>query len=267
MMYCFGELCTVFFLTVGGAAMFVLAVLIAEELIIDPESSAVGTDVLIFSYGKLFLAAAAAAIIIIIAVTPLSYGVGWYRIQQIRGVSVHARSIFSCYTSSGKLWQVLRLNSILIIKKLYIVLPLALIAAALFYLVGLAGNVVENVIVYYMLFFGALLVTFCLIVPALMLNVRYAAVPYLYVLGSDKTAAELIAESKRIMKGKGKYIAEVMFSLSWWLIPCLIIFPMIFIIPYIHMVYTAAINEIILDENIEEEHTDGSVNAEVPLTV
>lgn len=29
----------------------------------------------------------------------------------------------------------------------------------------------------------------------------------------------------------------------------------------------AAINEIILDEKIEEEHTDGPIDAEVPLTV
>ena len=91
-------------------------------------------------------------------------------------------------------------------------------------------------------------------------SVRFSAVPYLYALGPEKPIPKM-------MKGKEKYISEVMFSLSMWLLPCLIIFPMLFIIPYMQMVYAAAVNEIIIAESGAEKDSDGSFNVEIPVSV
>lgn len=256
-MYCFGELCTLFVLSVGGISVFVLACMIAAAVM----GRSSPTDLI------LILVSIAAFIILIVAATPLSYGAGWYRIQQIRGISVHARSIFSCYTSARKLWQVLRLNSILILKKLPVMIPAAIISAAMFYIAGVVDENTDGNAAYYIMFFAALLVTFIMLGLVSLYSVRYAAVPYLYALGPERPSSELISESKRIMKGQEKYLSEVMFSLSLWLLPCLTIFPMIFIVPYMQMVYTAVINEIITSGAEGKEEQGDVINVEAPLSV
>ena len=242
-MCCCGELCTIFFLTVGGFAMFILACIVSAVLL---AGGSFPTDDPDFPYMKLFLICTAVFILLLVAATPLFYGVCWYRIQQIQGNSVHARSIFSCYTSLKKLWSVFRLNSVLIVKKLYVIVPTAGISALGFYISGIVEHRTGKGAAYYSLFILAAAVTAGMLCLILVFNARYAAVPYLYVLEPGRSAAELISTSIQLMQGKKRYLSEVMLSLTGWLVPCLIIFPMIFIIPYIQMVYSAAINEIIM---------------------
>ena len=254
-MCCCGELCTIFFLTIGGISMFVLACIFAAENL-----SASGGESP-FPYGKLILICTAVFILLMTAATPLYYGVCWYRIQQVQGNSVHARSIFSCYTSIGKLWSVFRLNSILIIKKLYVLIPAAGISALCFYIAGIIENGASKGAEYYAALILASAITAGMLCAVLIFNSQYSAVPYLYVLEHGRSASERIGISRKLMQGKKRYLSEVMLSLTGWLVPCLIIFPMIFIVPYMQMVYTAAINEIILSrksEHGEEGNSDGS---------
>ncbi len=265
--YCCGELCMLFFLSVGGLSAFLLAAVMAAMLferygVVDLNSGYLSPAII-----ALILTTIVVFILIIIAITPFSYGASWYRLQQVRGISVHARSIFSCYASADKMWQVLRLNSILILKKLYVIIPAAAISALAFYTAGIVDSITEGDTPYYIMFFIAMLITFIMLSASEIINAKYAAVPFLYVTGTERSPSEIIAESKRIMKGKIRYLSEVMFSLSGWLIPCLMIFPMIFIIPYMNMVYTAAMNEIILSSQNEELQGDGTSNVEAPVSV
>ena len=254
-MCCCGELCTIFFLTIGGISMFVLACIFAAEKL-----SASGGEAP-FPYGKLVLICTAVFILLMTAATPLYYGVCWYRIQQVQGNSVHARSIFSCYTSIGKLWSVFRLNSVLIIRKLYLLVPAAGISALCFYVSGMIENGDDKGPEYYAAFVLASAITVGMLCAVLILNSQYSAVPYLYVLEPGRSASELIGISRKLMQGKRRYLSEVMLSLTGWLVPCLIIFPMIFIVPYMQMVYTATINEIILSGHWGEGDPDGSKNS------
>lgn len=254
-MCCWGELCTVFFLSVGGYSVFVLACMIAERLLRSSGVVNFYPRTTASSYVILFLVSIAALILLIVASTPLSYGIKWYRIQQIRGNSVHARSIFSLYTSIRRFGQVLRLNSMLIVRKLYAIVPAALISALGFYISGKI-EVYSDGAEYYLSFFLSWFIMLYMICLLAIFNVKYAAVPYLYVLEPDKPPMEVINKSKRIMRGKTRYLAGILFSLSGWIVPCLIIFPMIFIVPYVQMVYTAAVNEIILSEREEGQDID-----------
>ena len=258
MMCCCGELCMIFFLSVGGISIFVLAFILAVNLMTRPGAVSFYPEDML-RYGWAVIAVFLAVIVLLmVAAAPFAYGTGWYRIQQIRGNSVHARSIFSCYASVKKLWQVLRINSILIIKRLYVMLPFALVSAWGFYVSDVIEKYSDSRAAYYTVFGLAVIVTLCLICLFILYNVRYAAVMYLYVLEPGKSPSELISESKKIMHGKAGYMTEVMLSVSGWLIPCIIIFPMIFIVPYLHMTYTAAVNEIIMYENGEELQIGGA---------
>ncbi len=263
LMYCFGELCTLVMLSIGGLSAFVLAFMIAARLIEDSGAANDNASVAV----RLIIAAISVLVILIVAATPLSYGANWYRLQQIRGNSVHARSIFSCYTSVRKMWQVLMLNSMVIIKILYVIIPCAIVSALSFWAAGAADSFTNGNIAYYLLFFAAMVITFAMILVVAYASVKYSAVPFLYALEPDRPAAEIIKESQRIMKGKERYISEVMSSLSLCLIPCLLIFPIIFILPYMKMVFTAAVNEIIVSERSEDRQENGSFNIESPLTV
>ena len=149
--------------------------------------------------------------------------------------------------------QVLKINGILILRRLPAFILVFGAVFAEFYMVNEAGRVVGQDSVLYtvsavlMLFLVA--IGFCLFI---LLGLKYAPVPYLYALEPASSPKEIIAKSKRIMKNNSWYIIETMGSMAGWLLPCILIFPMVFILPYSQMVYTAAINEIIEQEDKKE---------------
>ena len=247
-----GENCAIFFITFGGLA----AALLAWSILADFFRVAGFMD---FSAGifnsantSMLITALVVLILVWIIATPFSYGVKWYRIQQIRGNSVHAKSIFSCYTSLKKSMQVYKLSLLLGIKRVNVLIPFAAVIGIGVYMINeiekMGGGIFSSIAVVCLLLFTGL--TFCVYT---MVNVRYAAVPYLYALEHDTPSSELIKKSECIMKGKSDYMSEAILSLVGWLVPCLFVFPMIFAVPYMNMVYTAAINEIIINDGKDDE--------------
>lgn len=246
LMCCWGESCAVFFILSGELAAVALALMLAYDYLLK------------FSRADfpVWLAVGITAVLaagLWLAVAPFAYGVRWYRIQQIRGNAVYARSMFSCYASLTKMLQVLKLNSMLTLRRFPSFILISCAAAAEFYAVNKAGSAVgQDSFLYtassaFMLLLAAL--GFCLF---FILGLNYAPVPYLYALEPDSSPKEIIGKSKRLMKNNRRYIVETMSSMTGWLVPCILVFPMIFILPYSQMVYTAAINEIIEQDGKKE---------------
>lgn len=249
LMCCWGESCAVFFIISGELLAVTFAVMLAYDYFVKFS----GSDF------PVWLAAAITALLglgLWLAVAPFAYGVRWYRIQQIRGNAVFARSMFSCYASLKKMLQVLKLNGMLALRRLPALITVCGAVAAELYAVNKAGSVMEQNSFLYaaaavlVLFLAA--IGFCLFI---VLGLKYAPVAYLYALEPNSSPKEIIAKSKRIMKNNSRYIVETMCSMAGWLLPCILIFPMIFIVPYSQMVYTAAINEI-----IEQDKETGAYN-------
>ena len=250
LMCCWGESCAVFFIISGELLVVALALMLAYDYLAKFNSANF----------PVWLAAVITALLaagIWFAVAPFTYGVRWYSIQQIRGNAVFARSMFSCYASVKKMLQVLKLNSMLTLRRLPSFVLICGAVAAEFYIVNEAGMVMEQdsflfaVSVVLMLLLAA--IGFCLF---MVLGLKYAPVPYLYALEPASSPKEIISKSKRIMKNNSRYIVDTMCSMAWWLLPCILIFPMIFILPYSQMVYTAAINEIIEQNDKKEINAD-----------
>ena len=109
---------------------------------------------------------------------------------------------------------------------------------------------------------AVLLLTGGVICAAAAFNCRFAAAAYLFVLDPDASAKEIIEKSVRISKGKTDYLAEAVLSSARWLPLCILIFPAVFVIPYMRMMYTAAVNEMIVscendaDSGEDTEKTD-----------
>lgn len=239
---CWGECCMVFFIIAGELSAVALALMLAYDYLVD--FSAADFPVWIASAITAVIAAS-----LWLAVAPFAYGVRWYRIQQVRGNAVFARSMFSCYASLKKMLQVLKLNSMLTLRRIPSFLLIFGAVAAEFFLTGEAGKTAGLDSTLYAVL-SALVplsaaVGVCLFAA---LTLKYAPVPYLYALEPDCSPKELISKSKRLMRNNYRYVIETMLSLSGWLLPCVLVFPIVFIFPYAQMVYTAAINEIITQE-------------------
>ncbi len=263
MMCCWGENIAIFFLTVGGTAAIIIAWTLTADLLGAPGSAVRHSPHIDLTNGAVLAATAAAPLLIWILTAPFSYGVKWYRLQQIRGVSVHARSIFSCYGSLKRMGQVFRFSIALFVRQLYFIIPFTAAAAAgLLLLNGIkekGGSIVYSAAAVIVSLLAGFL--FC---AAAALNYKYAPAPYLFTLEPDTPPKEIIKKSAELTKGRFFYLAEAVVSASVWLIPCILIFPAMFVVPYINMVRTAAVNEIIEDgdkdgvkreDALEEEYT------------
>lgn len=253
---CWGECCAVFFIMVGELAALVLALILYWGHLVR---SAAGD----LPLGTAIVLIAVIAVLLWFAVAPFSYGIKWYRIQQLHGSAVHARSMFSCYLSLKKLIQVLKLNSMLTLRRMPMFIAAAAAVFAELYMLGEIrpalgnGSLLYSVLVALAIMLGGTAVCIWVIT-----GIKYAPVPYLYALDPGANPAEIIRKSKRLMKNNSRYLLEAMFSVIGWVVPCILIFPMIFIVPYIEMVYAAAINEIIENDMKKETLTEDERYAE-----
>jgi len=250
-----GENAAMFFITMGGISAIFLTWLTAED-------SLRAADLADMSSGSGFIqivmhiVTGVSLLLLWSMAVPFTYGVKWYRLQQIRGNSVHARSIFSCYSSWKRTAQVFKLSISLFFRRLPFTLPIAALFCGGVYLtvrITERGGAAAAAAVLLMFLIGI-----CLVCAAAALNCKYAAAPYLFALDPDAPPNDLIKRSIAVSEGKGGYIAEAMMSASVWLAPCIFIFPAVFVIPYIQMTYTAVVNELIEDS----ESTEGNLHAE-----
>lgn len=246
---CWGESCALFFISAGGMT----AVLFAGYLTMN---FLVAADVISNMNDPIVIAIAAAIFLLMwIIAVPYKYGSRWYRLQQVRGHSVHAKSVFSCYFSTKRMLQVYKLSAALFLKKSILLIPFAiLVSAALFLIIrisAIGGSLGYNLAVVVLLMLSVVVYLAYTII-----NVKYAAAPYLFALGHDRPISEIISESAQFMKGKRGYMIEVLRSCALMLIPCILIFPIVFTGPKIMMTYTAAINEIIENGFAEDRLVD-----------
>lgn len=251
-MCCWGENCAIFFITLGGLSAAVLAWLLTADFLTVTGFAGVSEKRINLSDGKILAVTAAMLVLIWLISTPFSYGVKWYRIQQVRGNSVHARSVFSCYSSFKRMGQIFRLNSVLLSKKLVFVVPAAAVLAAGIFLLNNFREREEKEMVFSIAAVLFLMIAAGIFCAMIIFNMKYAAVPFLFALEPDKPPVYLIEKSCRIIKGHTDYLIETLLSLAVWLVPCIIFFPAIFIFPYLQMVYTGAINELILADGKDD---------------
>lgn len=251
--YCWGENTAIFLISAGGIAAVALAWFMTTDFLIASgftDQSGPRADL----SNWIVLTVTAAALILLFGIAePFRYGVKWYRLQQVRGNAVHARSIFSCYGSWKRAGQIFRLDAYLFVRRMYFAVPLIALFAAGVYLV----NRIEasgNSVAYSAAVVLVLLLAGSIICASAAFNCKYSAAGYLFVLNPDASPKELIDKSVRLSKGRSDYLIEAMLSSAIWLPFCVLVFPLIFALPYMKMIYTAAVNEVILSEETEDQN-------------
>lgn len=237
---CWGENCALFFIALGGLIVAFFAVYITVNFLV-----ATGEIESITDLKALGVAAAIFLVVWVIAV-PYHYGERWYRLQQIRGHSVHAKSIFSCYFSVKRLFQVYKLSTLLFLKRSVIRLPFAiLICLTGYHIIKL--DEVESSTGYNLAVVVLIMLAVVSFIAYTIINFKYAAVPYIFALGFDRPAKEIIKESARFTRNKLGYLIHALMNCAFMLIPCIAVFPTAFVVSRVMMIYTAVINEVIED--------------------
>ena len=235
---CWGECCALFFISAGGIAAGVFAWYLTMNYLLtvqiinsmnDPISLVAALGVFVFMW--------------LISV-PYRYGVRWYRLQQVRGHSVHAKSVFSCYFSAKRMFQVYKLSLMLFLKKSILMVPFLLLLGTAVYLIIKFGTLGSG-IGYNLLVVVLIMLSVVAYIAYNIINIKYTAAPYIFALGFDRPAKDIINDSIRFTKNWQGYMVEVVRSCAFMLLPCILIFPMIFVIPKMMMIYTAAINEMV----------------------
>lgn len=253
MRYCWGENAAIFFISAGGIAAVALAWFMTTDFLIASGISDQTGPRADLSNGAVLAATAASLFLLFGIAKPFRYGVKWYRLQQVRGNAVHARSIFSCYGSWKRAGQIFRLDAYLFVRRLYFTAPLAALLGIGVYLVNRI-EASENNMAYSAAAVLALLLLGSVICAFAAFNCKYSAAGYLFVLNPDASPKELVDKSVQLSGGRADYLIEAMLSSSVWLPFCVLVFPMIFALPYMKMIYTAAVNEVILSEENKDQN-------------
>ncbi len=242
---CWGESCAIFVISAGVLTAAVFAWYLTMNFLISINVIEDAAD------SFMLLVTAAIAVVMWIITLPYKYGVRWYRLQQVRGHSVHAKSIFSCYFSAKKMLQVYKLSVLLILKKIILLIPFIIFLGAAIFLI-IKFNEIGGGIAYNLAVVTLLMLSVVVYLTYTIVNIKYAAAPYIFALGHDRPAAEIIKESVQFTRGRQGYMIEVLRNCAVMLIPCVLVFPMFFVLPKMMMLYTAAINEII-EKGFEED--------------
>ena len=235
---CRGECCALFFISAGILAAMFFGMYIVIEFLVSAGFSESMTDTASIA------AIAAVFVVMWIISVPYHYGLRWYRLQQVRGHSVHVKSVFSCYFFAKRMLQVYRMSLMLLLKKIVLIIPFwILLGGAVYFAVSFDAT--KDSIFYSFMVVILLILAVIVYLAYTIVNIKYAVAPYIFVLGFDRHARDIISDSVRFAKGYKGYMIEILRSCAFMLLPCVLVFPMVFVIPKMMMIYTAAVNGMI----------------------
>lgn len=207
---------------------------------------------------KIALAASIYLILLYVALIPLKYGTAWFYFQEACSTTVPGSSFFSCYMHKGHIKKTLGLGLMVVARRVSAaVFPLAFIVFMTFH----AKWLLERDPTWAAVSLAILTVTGVLFVfMYIIFHMRYIFVPYLYAFDPERPAKDIIAESVRISQGSRVGILKLIYSLVPLWISCLLVFPLIFVMPYTKMTFAAAVADILSTYSSDEKRME---NAEV----
>lgn len=204
-----------------------------------------------------------AAALLIVAMMPLKYGICWYYAQAAEGRNVPASCFFSCYMHPEHFRKTLKLGLSVWAHKIAVLIPTgaaaALCAAVSVKMLRSGSSILLNTVVLaLMLLLATAAALFCI-----WYTVRYELVPYIYADCPDKSVKEIIALSG-ICSGEARlYLIKTMFSFIPWTACCILIFPLIYIVPYVSMAFAIAVSDIISEDGVKKAEENGKEEAHV----
>lgn len=257
---CWCECVCIFLVVLGGAIAIALAALLVIQFLYT-YGIIENSIMTIFSSGgvKFYCIIAIALLIICILAIPLKYGISWYYIQALDSRHVPASCFFSCYTNKKQHIRTTLTGLAVMGLRLAVALPVAL---CIIFTVRLAISAVNSSSgATFMITFVCcclVLLIACLLFGYMIYSMHFTLVPYIYAMNPEKSVKDIISDSFKIIRRREFDLMEVLFSFTGWLALSLLIFPIIYVAPYMSMTFAAASVKLIkdhCDENDSSENT------------
>ncbi len=185
---------------------------------------------------------------------PFDFGVSWFLMQNVRGRAVSAQSFFGCYSNMKRFVRTVRIKFKVLKKKMLFTLVFLIIGAAEHYLAFTVSRNTGNSFWYTLSTVLLILMVCCLAAAYMFFSLRYCLVPYVFALDPDTGADEIIERSIKMMYGREMYMTDVVCSFIKWIVPCIFIFPLFLVLPYLFFIYANAVNEIIYNYSFDSDN-------------
>ena len=95
---------------------------------------------------------------------------------------------------------------------------------------------------------GQTVLTLAALAVWLIIALGYFAADYCYILGEDSTARGCISHSKRLARGHRAELFGLAVSLFWWIVLCVLLFPALYVVPYVTAAFAFASAQFIGEE-------------------
>ena len=195
------------------------------------------------------------AVIIILAVyvssIPLYYGIRWFYMQAARGFIAPLSSLFAMYRSKKTIRACFITKAATLLS---MIRNLALPAAAVYLLSVFFLQFAETRSRFrfpVLILLGAMVAL--LIGYMISISMDYLFVSYLFTSDPYRKPRDIIIESRRLFTDNLTPIAKITATNCFWLVLAPIVFPLIFIIPYVNFIFAVTLSDLIKPHEQKEQ--------------
>lgn len=176
---------------------------------------------------------------------PIHIGAKWWYLHAARGEQNGVNGMFVCYGNIRIFLKTLWIKFSVAVLVIIPAAPLMFCVYAVFRLLAYAieGNGNQGIAVIMAFFAGLLFI--CLGMLYIIYCMNFALTDYLFCLNPDLSVMEAIKLSVSMMKNYKRELVSVIFSYIGWIPVAMLIFPLLFLLPYFAMTFTVAVNQII----------------------
>lgn len=243
---CWAECVSILLIELGMVVVFVLSLLLVTKFcysfgIIDFDIDHIVSQGTLPFFISVVIAVAAASIL----VAPLSYGINWFYMQAVLGRKAPASSFFACYTNKTLFKRVMKLHGMVSLRKFLMFVPLSLLIIAELVFMELVLKKTEDSFIYSVIVCCFILISAGAMFVYILVTMRYGLVKFIYALDPEKPAEHIIKESAGCIAGNESYILEIFLSVGLWVASCIMIFPVVYAVPYIKMTAAVAAKDLI----------------------
>lgn len=255
---CCAEAAFISLLNCGTFCTFYIAVILAGKL--TGAHTADSFLPVFSSYPPAFIAAALLLMLTAyLSVTPLYFGIRWFFWQASGGNIMPLSSLFACYSSSETVLRCLKIKIVTDMRKL----TLLLIFCGMGYIEVTLGKRLqeysgESKAAEMAVILGCVVMGICMIILFFVFNLKYIPVGYLLAGNPDSEPEEILSESAAMVNKKKGFMLSFYLSFAGWLALCLLVFPILFVAPYMSMV-----TALMIRENVSESEAQKACEEEV----
>lgn len=210
-----------------------------------------------FAFGNIYLIITAGLFFILgyVFLVPVYVGTVWWFLHFVRGEKNSIKSLFICYSKFSIFAKTIALKAVVLFYKVLLLIPIigVIYLTSKMMKISFSTDVTSSEII--MLTICGILFAVCIIMLYIYYIFSFALVDYIFVFNPDLKISRIIGLSFTIMKkNKAKFFK---FSLSFlaWLPACLLVFPLLYVVPYFATAFTMLASDVLLKNIAVHEET------------